>query len=165
MSGFATRFLPDEEATLTLGQQIAQSIQSSGLGASGLVFALLGDLGAGKTTLVRGVLRGLGHFGRVKSPTYPLLETYQVNDLLLAHFDLYRLDSPEAFSEAGFEDYFAGSGVRFVEWPDRAGDRLPQVDCALSLTEADGGGREIRIDALTPKGKSLLSHWIVGDSA
>ena len=165
MPGFTPRYLPDEEATLTLGQQLARSILSSGLGASGLVFALLGDLGAGKTTLVRGVLRGLGYTGRVKSPTYPLLETYQVGDLALSHFDLYRLESPEAFSEAGFEDYFVGPGVRFVEWPDRAADRLPPVDCTLSLTETANGGRQIAIDALTPLGETLLVHLMSGDSA
>ena len=118
---------------------------------------LLGDLGAGKTTLVRGVLRGLGYTGRVKSPTYPLLETYQVGDLSVAHFDLYRLESPDAFTEAGFEDYFVGSGLRFVEWPDRAEGRLPAPDWRLLLDETPAGGRELRIEPASSIGVALLA--------
>lgn len=130
---------------------------NSGVSETGFVVYLLGDLGAGKTTLVRGVLRGLGYTGRVKSPTYPLLETYQVGDLSVAHFDLYRLESPDAFTEAGFEDYFVGPGVRFVEWPDRAEGRLPDPDWRLLLNETPEGGREMRIEPTSSAGVMLLA--------
>ena len=141
-----------------MGQQLAQAILRSGLAVSrGFQVHLIGDLGAGKTTLVRGVLRGLGFTGRVKSPTYPLLETYVVDDLVVVHFDLYRLESPDAFTEAGFEEYFAGPGLRFVEWPDRAGARLPNPDWCVRLAEgsSDAGGRTLSIEALTPAGATL----------
>ena len=140
-----------------MGQHLARAILDSGVSDAGFVVNLLGDLGAGKTTLVRGVLRGLGYTGRVKSPTYPLLETYQVGDFPVAHFDLYRLESPEAFSEAGFEDYFIGPGVRFVEWPDRAAGRLPPADWRLSLTEAAAGGRQVMIETASDAGARLLA--------
>lgn len=119
---------------------------------------LIGDLGAGKTTLVRGVLRGLGYEGRVKSPTYPLLETYRVGALNLAHFDLYRLETPEAFVEAGFEELFVGPGVRLVEWPDRAAGYLPPPDWQLTLTENPEGGRQLAIDAQTHDGVHFLER-------
>ena len=157
MSEIPPRFLPDEASTLAFGQQLARSIMDTGVSDAGFVIYLLGELGAGKTSLVRGVLRGLGYAGRVKSPTYPLLETYQVGDLSVAHFDLYRLESPEAFSEAGFEDYFIGPGVRFVEWPDRAAGRLPPADWRLSLTEAAEGGRQVMIETASDAGVRLLS--------
>ena len=156
MSGFAPRFLPNEASTLALGEQLARAYLHSGFLEQGFVIALHGDLGAGKTTLVRGVLRGLGYSGRVKSPTYPLLETYQVGDITVAHFDLYRLETPDAFTEAGFEDYFAGPGLRFVEGPDRAGQRMPTPDWCLTLSEAPAGGRLMTIDAGTPAGVRLL---------
>ena len=158
MTAFAPRFLPDEEAMLSMGQQLARAILRSELAASrGFQINLIGDLGAGKTTLVRGVLRGLGYAGRVKSPTYPLLETYAVDDLVVAHFDLYRLESPDAFTEAGFEEYFSGPGLRFIEWPNRAGARLPHADWCVRLVEGpqEAGGRVLSVDALTPAGITL----------
>ena len=155
------RIIPDEAATLAAGEAIGHLL--SALPASTLRFQvnLIGDLGAGKTTLVRGVLRGLGHTGRVKSPTYPLLETYSVGMLNLAHFDLYRLESPDGFTEAGFEDIFAGPGIRFVEWPDRAGDRLAIPDWRLTLVDTSEGGRQMTIDAVTPMGAELLERLAV----
>lgn len=151
-----TQFLPDEAATLALGEEIGRAVaRVPGVGAM-LHANLMGDLGAGKTTLVRGVLRGLGHEGRVKSPTYPLLETYKVGSFNLAHFDLYRLESPEAFIEAGFEECFAGPGIRFVEWPDRGGAFLPAPDWHITLTENPTGGRDVMIDARTESGAALL---------
>lgn len=160
MFGFTPRFLPHEASTLALGEQLARAILRTGIVETGFVIELLGDLGAGKTTLVRGVLRGLGYTGRVKSPTYPLLETYQVGDVAVAHFDLYRLESPEAFTEAGFEDYFVGPGVRFVEWPDRAlgaTGRLPHADWRLSLTETPAGGRLMCIESASSAGDQVLA--------
>lgn len=151
-----SKTLPDEMATLASGESMGRMLGRLSPGQLVLHVNLVGDLGAGKTTLVRGVLRGLGYSGRVKSPTYPLLETYQVGDITVAHFDLYRLETPDAFTEAGFEDYFAGPGLRFVEWPDRAGQRMPTPDWCLTLSGAPAGGRLMTIDAGTPAGVRLL---------
>lgn len=151
-----TRTLPDETATLAAGEAIGCLLAGRQPAALRLHVHLMGDLGAGKTTLVRGVLRGLGYTGRVKSPTYPLLETYQVGQLAVAHFDLYRLESPEAFIEAGFDEYVAGPGVCFVEWPDRASGRLPAADWSLALTEIATGGRQITLEAHSTIGAELL---------
>lgn len=152
--------LPDDTATLAAGEAIGRVLSAQLAATLRLQVDLIGDLGAGKTTLVRGVLRGLGYSGRVKSPTYPLLETYQVGDVAVAHFDLYRLESPEAFTEAGFEDYFVGPGVRFVEWPDRAlgaTGRLLHADWRLSLTETPAGGRLMCIESASSAGDQVLA--------
>ena len=141
---------------MLFGQQLAQSIIDSGLAIMcGLQIRLIGNLGAGKTTLVRGVLRGLGYAGRVKSPTYPLLESYRVGDFDVAHFDLYRLESPDAFTEAGFEELFAGPGLRFVEWPNHAEGRLPVADLQLTLLDTPQGGRALSVEACSPAGAAL----------
>lgn len=151
-----SRMIPDEAATLAVGEAIGRLLATQPAASLQVQVNLIGDLGAGKTTLVRGVLRGLGYAGRVKSPTYPLLETYRVGALNLSHFDLYRLETPDAFSEAGFEDYFVGPGIRFVEWPDRALGRLPAPDWRLTLTETPDGGREMTIEAMSDAGAALL---------
>lgn len=151
-----SRMIPDEAATLSVGESIGRLLATLPVASACLHVNLVGDLGAGKTTLVRGVLRGLGYAGRVKSPTYPLLETYRVGELNLAHFDLYRLESPEAFTEAGFEEYFAGPGIRFVEWPALAGERLPAPDWCLTLVDAAQDGRVMTIEAVSPTGADLL---------
>lgn len=150
-----SQFLEDEAATLAFGEAIGLAIARLPTTTS-LHANLMGDLGAGKTTLVRGVLRGLGYTGRVKSPTYPLLETYQAGNFNLAHFDLYRLESPEAFVEAGFEEYYVGPGVRFVEWPDRGGAFLPAPDWCVSLAAHPVEGRDVAIEARTSAGAALL---------
>lgn len=150
--------IPDEAATLASGEAIGRMLAGLPTARAQLHVNLVGDLGAGKTTLVRGVLRGLGYTGRVKSPTYPLLESYRIGNLNLEHFDLYRLESPEAFSEAGFEDYFVGTGLRFVEWPDRAGNRMPTPDWCVTLRDAPEGVRLLSIDAQTPPGIALLER-------
>lgn len=143
---------------MAAGESIGRLLASQPPAGLSLHVNLVGDLGAGKTTLVRGVLRGLGYVGRVKSPTYPLLETYRVGELMVAHFDLYRLESPEAFLEAGFDENFAGPGIRFVEWPAQAGPHLPPADWALTLAESPSCGRALSIAASSPAGASLLAH-------
>ena len=155
-----SHILADEAATMRAGEAIARAVTQLP-DAVQLHVNLVGDLGAGKTTLVRGVLRGLGYAGRVKSPTYPILETYQVDSISLSHFDLYRLETPEAFTEAGFEDCFAGPGLRFVEWPDRAEDRLPVADWSLLLQDHPEGGRQLTITALTTRGTRCLANLIL----
>lgn len=152
-----SRILPDEAATLAAGESIGRLLGTQQGSTLRLHVDLVGDLGAGKTTVVRGVLRGLGYTGRVKSPTYPLLENYRVGDLNLAHFDLYRLETPEAFIEAGFDESFVGSGVRFVEWPAQAKPYLPAADWRLTLSETPQEGRLMSIEALSSVGAALLA--------
>lgn len=141
--------LPDENATLALGAAIARGIEP------GLIVFLHGDLGAGKTTLVRGVLRGLGFEGRVKSPTYALVEVYEVSRLDFHHFDFYRFQDPREWNEAGFRDTFDGRRVSFVEWPEKAHGLLPTADVEITLAIQDVG-RVATLKANTPMGQRCL---------
>ncbi|MDR1423007.1 MAG: tRNA (adenosine(37)-N6)-threonylcarbamoyltransferase complex ATPase subunit type 1 TsaE [Azoarcus sp.] len=145
--------LADETATLVLGARLAAAL------APGLKIWLEGDLGSGKTTLVRGVLRALGHAGTVKSPTYTLIEPYVISRIELYHFDFYRLDSPEEFLDAGLDEYFSGSGVCFVEWPRRAEPYLTAPDVIIALAAHDGG-RRVMISARTETGRTCLKRLI-----
>lgn len=156
-----SRHLPDEAATLAAGEAIGRLLGAQPSPSLRHHIDLIGDLGAGKTTLVRGVLRGLGFSGRVKSPTYPLLESYRVGDLNLDHFDLYRLETPEAFIEAGFDERFFGPGVRFVEWPAQAGRYLPEADWHLILTDTPQGDRLLSFEALNPVAAALLGQLTI----
>jgi tRNA threonylcarbamoyladenosine biosynthesis protein TsaE len=129
--------LPDEDSTVAFGERLAAGL------APGMLLFLEGELGAGKTTLTRGVAYGLGHRGAVKSPTYTLVEPYRDLRLPLYHFDLYRLADPEELEFLGIRDYFSGDSVVLIEWPQRGAAYLP----APSL--------EIRIDVL-PAGRRLV---------
>ena len=130
--------LPDEAATLALGARLAALDL-----ASELIF-LHGDLGAGKTTLVRGYLRALGYEGAVKSPTYTLLESYEFKRLRIYHFDFYRIDDPRELGYMGIDELMQAPAVKLVEWPDKAGDRLPAADMEVRL-EVAGKGRHASI--------------------
>ena len=141
--------LPDEAATLALGAALAHGLEA------GLAIHLRGELGAGKTTLVRGVLRALGHAGLVKSPTYTLVELYEVSRLNLHHFDFYRFHDPREWIDAGFRESFNGQNVSLIEWPEKAGGLLtpPDVDIAL---QAKGSGRSAALRASSPAGIRCL---------
>ena len=120
-----------------------------------MVIHLRGDLGAGKTTLVRALLHALGHTGRVKSPTYTLLEQYEAGGLHLRHFDLYRFRSEEEWESAGFRDEFNGSNVCLVEWPEKAQSLVPYADLDI-MFEILPTGRNVTICSNTMAGKECL---------
>lgn len=142
--------LPDEPATQRLGALLASQL------VPGMVVYLEGDLGAGKTTLVRAMLRGLGYEGAVKSPTYSLVEFYVISSLYLYHFDFYRFDSPEEFVDAGLGEYFAGQAVCLVEWPEKAQACLPPADLVFRFDYA-GEGRVLHAGAASARGGQCLS--------
>jgi tRNA threonylcarbamoyladenosine biosynthesis protein TsaE len=144
-------FLSGENATLALAQRLAAQLEP------GMVIYLRGDLGAGKTTLVRGTLNALGYAGRVKSPTYTLLEPYEAAGLGLRHFDLYRLHGEEEWEEAGFRDEFDGRHVFFIEWPEKAQEFLPRADIEIML-EILPQGRNAIIHANTETGAQCLKR-------
>lgn len=123
--------IESEQQMMRLGGKIADAFPQGGL-----VF-LHGDLGTGKTTLVRGLLRHLGFEGTVKSPTYTLVEPYSINGRELYHFDLYRLADPEELEYMGVRDYLSSDALCLIEWPERAQDFLPQEDLNVTLHHAD----------------------------
>jgi len=133
--------LPGEADTLAFGRDLARRL------VAGDVVYLYGDLGAGKTTLVRGLLRGLGFDGRVKSPSYGLVETYELPHLTVHHLDLYRLGRIEEVDFMGIEDWCAEQTVLLVEWPERGGRLLPPASLSIKLKDAPEGGRELRLSA------------------
>jgi tRNA threonylcarbamoyladenosine biosynthesis protein TsaE len=141
------RYLPDEHATEALGVELAQWLADPVNSADKALVYLHGELGAGKTTLVRGILRGLGHTGAVKSPTYTLLEPYDAQALY--HFDLYRIADSRELEFIGMDDLLAENVVKVVEWPERGGDRLPRPDVEVYL-EVDGKARRARLQAGDP---------------
>jgi len=141
--------LADEAATLAFGARLAREL------TPGLTFYLEGDLGAGKTTLVRGLLRALGHSGRVKSPTYTLAETYSLPAFELYHFDLYRLHDPREWLDAGFRDVSGGQAVSLIEWPEKAAGWLPPPDVVVRL-RIDDDSRDAECEAASPRGARYL---------
>jgi len=126
------------------------------LRAVGFQINLSGDLGAGKTALVRAILRALGITGTVKSPTFALLEPYTVSSLDFYHFDFYRLKEPGEFGGTGFRELFGPGRICAVEWPERAGPRLPTADISITLT-VDGDGRATAISTTSELGVTCLS--------
>jgi tRNA threonylcarbamoyladenosine biosynthesis protein TsaE len=176
--------LADEAATQAFGARFAKAIESvrearqhgsntanaqdaaSGDTFHGLQIQLVGDLGAGKTTLVRATLRGLGHTGRVRSPTYTLVEPYVLDqpagELALYHFDLYRFTDPAEWADAGFREYFDSGAICFVEWPQRVGRLLGVPDLIFSLDldgeGSEGDGRVLVARAYSESGKACLER-------
>ncbi|MFP3977763.1 tRNA (adenosine(37)-N6)-threonylcarbamoyltransferase complex ATPase subunit type 1 TsaE [Marinobacter sp. KMM 10035] len=147
-------FLDGEVETEALGRELARLAKESG---QGLIVFLEGDLGMGKTTLSRGVIRALGHEGAVKSPTYTLVEPYEDLTPPAYHFDLYRLGDPEELEYMGIRDYFTGQSVCLIEWPERGEGLLPDADLEVHL-EHQGEGRSAVVRACSELGASLLNE-------
>ena len=142
--------LTDEAATLRAGAAISGALEP------GMRIYLSGDLGTGKTTFVRGVLRGLGYAGRAKSPSYALVEAYVVSRLYLYHFDFYRFHSPREWADSGFEELFDSAAICLVEWPEKAAGLLPEPDLALGFSLA-AQERDVTIEARSDKGQRCAS--------
>ena len=140
------RLLADESQTLALGAEIAGLLRSR-FGGDACVW-LQGDLGAGKTTLCRGILRAFGYEGAVKSPTYTLLEPYQIGDIRILHLDLYRVARADELAYVGLDELLAEPGIRLVEWPERAMGVLPPADICVTLT-VEGEHRRADLDVRT----------------
>ena len=142
--------LPDERATLALGAALATALEP------GLTIYLRGELGAGKTTVIRGLLRALGWQGPVRSPTYALVEVYAISRLDLHHFDFYRFHDPREWIDAGFRESFNGRTVSLIEWPERAGGLLPPADVEIAL-ELHGAGRSAVLTSSSIAGQKCLA--------
>ena len=149
--------LDSEAATINLGRLLAPALD-----AAGVIF-LSGGLGAGKTTLCRGLLRGLGYDGAVKSPTFTLVEPYELERGSVYHFDLYRLAHPDELDYLGAEDYFAAEALCLIEWPERGAGFLPTPDLELTLTVTSEASRQMQLRTQTLKGEramARLAQWL-----
>ncbi|MBF0472022.1 MAG: tRNA (adenosine(37)-N6)-threonylcarbamoyltransferase complex ATPase subunit type 1 TsaE [Gammaproteobacteria bacterium] len=152
--------LPSTAATERAGATLFRHCEGRG------IIELYGDLGAGKTTLVRGLLRAAGYQGSVKSPTYTLVEPYDIFKNRIYHFDLYRLGDPEELEFIGFRDYLEQQALLLIEWPQRGEGVLPPPDLALQIDYQDEG-RTVTLTARSPWGEEMIQRWsaeIVGVS-
>ena len=143
--------LADETETVEFARQFGQCLDGHGL------IYLQGELGAGKTTFCRGILRGLGHTGAVKSPTFTLVEPYALDGVQVFHFDLYRLSDPNELEYIGVDDYLGTGGLVLVEWPERAGGTLPASDLTLVIQVQDHG-RRLLIKAHSAHGEQVVQR-------
>jgi len=139
----------------------ALAARMQGGAASNVQIELHGDLGSGKTTFARYLLTALGVTGRIKSPTYAVVEPYTVDNtpggpMSIWHFDFYRFNDPDEWEEAGFRDIFASPGLKLVEWPEKAGEHLPAADLDIALELQEGDVRAVTLTARTGAGKALL---------
>ena len=164
---------PNEAATQAFATQLAQGL-GQWLGGRDARIELRGNLGAGKTTLVRHLLRAAGVTGPIKSPTYAVVEPHQgVNPAVnpagtsdavwpIWHFDFYRFNDPQEWEDAGFRDIFAGPGLKLMEWPDKVAGQLPPPDWVIALDAIDENQRQVRISTGTERGRMWLQAWSQG---
>ncbi len=149
--------LKDIYATHAIAQKVATSIVPN------FVITLTGNLGAGKTTFTREVLRALGVNGIIKSPTFTLVEPYQVNQLQILHFDLYRFNDPEEWFDAGFDEYFQDEPICFIEWAEKANALIPKIDWAISIEIIANDMRKLTVTALSNIGEECLKNLTIND--
>ena len=145
--------LKDEGETLRLAEKMAGHL------CAGMNIYLKGELGAGKTTFVRGLLRGLNYQDKVKSPTYTLVEPYNFDKFIIYHFDLYRFKDETEWDDSGFREYFNNSSICLIEWPEKAGHILPKSDISIELSHATLG-RHLHLISYTPVGTECLKAII-----
>lgn len=143
-------YLADEAATVDAGKMLGEKLRDGG------VVYLEGTLGAGKTTFCRGVLNAYGHSGAVKSPTYTLVEPYELGQTHIFHFDLYRLGDPEELEFLGIRDYFANQSIALVEWPSKGQGYIPTADLVVNLI-VEGEGRKLTVESFSERGGLVLS--------
>ena len=154
---------PDEAGCAALAARLANLLRPSLLAGGSFYVELHGTLGAGKTTFTRHLLRALGVAGRIKSPSYAVVEPHELPGLPIHHFDFYRFNDPQEWEDAGFRDLFAAAGLKLAEWPEKAQGLLPLADLRLHIRPSGGehgegdGGREVRIEAPTPAGHEVLT--------
>lgn len=148
----ASYLLSDDAATIACGQALAPLLRS------GMVIYLQGGLGAGKTTFTRALLRARGYEGHVKSPTYTLVEPYEVGGQQFYHFDLYRLVDAEELELIGGRDYFSSDAICLVEWPGQGRGALPAADIIVQL-EVLAAGRRIQVQAAAERSAALVAEW------
>lgn len=140
-----------DQAMEGLGAEIGQALDWRGS------IWLIGDLGAGKTTLSRGLIRAAGHAGAVKSPTFTLVEPYELGERQIYHFDLYRLADPEELEFLGIRDYFSDNSLCLVEWPEKGDGVLPVPDLCIRI-RVEGTGRTLQIDGQGPRGQAACQR-------
>ena len=164
-------FLHGEEDTIAFGKELACAIArdrvpikqatelsgNSGLEIIGAIIYLMGDLGAGKTTLTRGVMRGFGYEGAVKSPTYTIIEPYEFKKSKIYHFDLYRLADAEEVEYLGAEEYFSPANLCLIEWPEKGLGAIPPADLVIELTQR-GVGRSLTCKNQSKKGLKIIKR-------
>lgn len=170
MSEFQT-LLADENATIEFGKRLAAATFAEPVDASesiapgvgvttcGGIVHLIGGLGAGKTTLTRGIMRAFGYEGAVKSPTYTLVEPYEFEQCRVYHFDLYRLSDPEEVLYLGTDDYFSGSNLCIIEWADKGGNEIPAADLRIELV-TEGTGRCLNCQTYSEKGEAIAKRLL-----
>jgi len=158
-SASAGFYLRDESATVRLGALLSHALatRTAQIAARGFTFTLSGDLGAGKTSLVRACLRAFGVTGPVKSPTFALLEPYVVSSLNFYHFDFYRFGNPDEFRDSGFRELFGPGAICAIEWPERAVGQLPTPDLEVTLS-IEAEGRQVALLARSELGAACLQH-------
>ncbi len=148
--------IPTAESMEMLGARFARCCPSA------CIVFLQGELGTGKTTWVRGFLRGCGYQGAVKSPTYTLVEPYTFEDALIYHFDLYRLNDPEELEAVGIRDYFDGNSICLIEWPEKASELLPQPDVEIKIDYCpdaqEQSHRAVTVNSHSKTGEAALSN-------
>lgn len=148
-----------ETAMIALGRKIGRVLRESGA-----VVELEGQLGAGKTTLCKGIIEACGHSGSVKSPTYTLVEPYELDSVQVYHFDLYRLGDPEELEYMGIRDYFDGRSVSLLEWPEKGRGYLPPADIVVTICTHRSDARKVECEARSEKGKLLIERIQASDS-